>query len=248
MVIELCSATYPSELYVLKGRLESEGISCFISNENVIAVHPFFSNAVGGARLMVSTDDYPHALTIYNEFICGEMDISISDEFDKVKEELRIRSDIRQSIAKNAAWVEPTFTPRHHNQQEVEAILHAEQQHEQNREKEPLTWPRFIAGLIDGGLSRYIRRNSTEFYLEDELISTNERVSVAEESSITCPKCGSVNVKFGFSVHQRQGVGAFILTFLFSILFAMPAPFPKYRKRYHCFDCGEEFRIKLMKE
>ena len=191
---------------------------------------------------MVVDNDYSHALTIYNEFICGGIDINISDEFCKVKEELRIRSELRQGVSTKGERL--LFSPRYHTAQEVQDIVAAEQQHEQNREKEPLTWAKLISGLIEGGLARYIRRNSTEFYLEDELISTNERTSVTEAHSVVCPKCGSTNVKFGFSVHQRQGAGSFALTFLFSILFAMPAPFPKYRKRYHCFCCGEEFKIK----
>ena len=43
---------------IIKGRLEEEGIDCWLRDENTVTITPMFSNAVGGIKLMVAE---PHA-------------------------------------------------------------------------------------------------------------------------------------------------------------------------------------------
>ena len=43
----------PVECYIIKGRLESEGLDCFIFDDNIIWVNPFRAVAVGGVKLKV---------------------------------------------------------------------------------------------------------------------------------------------------------------------------------------------------
>ncbi len=54
--------TYPHEAYVIRGRLESEGIQTFLKDEMTVQVHNFYSNAVGGVKLQVLTEDVDKAL------------------------------------------------------------------------------------------------------------------------------------------------------------------------------------------
>jgi len=58
---------YPSEAYPLMSKLESEGIMCFLDGENTISVHPFLSNAIGGAKLKIRESDGKRANEIIKE-------------------------------------------------------------------------------------------------------------------------------------------------------------------------------------
>ncbi len=59
--------TYLSEVYVIKGRLESEGVECFIKDELTTQVNPFYSNAIGGIKLQVKANDLDRAIQILKE-------------------------------------------------------------------------------------------------------------------------------------------------------------------------------------
>lgn len=59
--------TFPYEANLLKGRLETEGITCSLANENIVTVNPFYSNAVGGVQLQVRKQDQEKALAIIAE-------------------------------------------------------------------------------------------------------------------------------------------------------------------------------------
>ncbi len=43
--------------HVLKGRLDSEGIPCFIKDEHTVAMNPFYNGALGGIKLQVRQED-----------------------------------------------------------------------------------------------------------------------------------------------------------------------------------------------
>ena len=55
---------FPAEAYVLKGRLESEGINCFLKDELQVQTNPLHSNALGGVKLQVQSDQLENALAI----------------------------------------------------------------------------------------------------------------------------------------------------------------------------------------
>jgi hypothetical protein len=62
--ITIATFSYPSEVAIIKGRLESEGIECFIKDELTIQVNNFFSNAIGGIKLQVRENDVTAARAI----------------------------------------------------------------------------------------------------------------------------------------------------------------------------------------
>jgi predicted RNA-binding Zn-ribbon protein involved in translation (DUF1610 family) len=59
--------TYPSEMVVVRGRLEADGIECFVQDELTIQVNPFYSNAIGGVKLQVKESDYESAVEILRQ-------------------------------------------------------------------------------------------------------------------------------------------------------------------------------------
>lgn len=65
--VTIITFTYPPQAVVLKGRLESEGIECYLKDELTAQVNPFYSNAVGGVKLQVRQEDMDSAITILKE-------------------------------------------------------------------------------------------------------------------------------------------------------------------------------------
>lgn len=63
-LVTIKTYTYPHELYIERGKLESEGISTFLKDEITVQVYNFYSNAVGGVKLQVFPDDVERALEI----------------------------------------------------------------------------------------------------------------------------------------------------------------------------------------
>ena len=54
--ILIATYTYPHEYLVLRFILEKEGIPFVFENETMIGISPFYSNALGGIRLLVHED------------------------------------------------------------------------------------------------------------------------------------------------------------------------------------------------
>ncbi len=53
--------------HIMKAKLESEGITCFIFDEETISINPLFNFAIGGVKLMVNDFDQLKAKDIINE-------------------------------------------------------------------------------------------------------------------------------------------------------------------------------------
>jgi len=63
--ITIAQFVQPSSGYVLKSRLEAEGIRCFLKDENVTNILPLGSLSMGGIKLQVPLKDGFKALEIY---------------------------------------------------------------------------------------------------------------------------------------------------------------------------------------
>lgn len=66
-LVTIASFTYPSDIAILRGRLESEGIRCVTKDETTVQVHHFYSQAVGGIKLQVPRSDAKRAIRILIE-------------------------------------------------------------------------------------------------------------------------------------------------------------------------------------
>ena len=58
---------YTSEVIIFKGKLESEGIEVFMRDNNTVDTNPLYSNAVGGVKLFVKSEDFFIANTILSQ-------------------------------------------------------------------------------------------------------------------------------------------------------------------------------------
>lgn len=74
--------------HIAMGRLEEDGINCWLKDENTVTIDPILSNAIGGIKLMVEETQAERAATIlkdhelqYKETIacprCGSHNIEI---------------------------------------------------------------------------------------------------------------------------------------------------------------------------
>ena len=62
--VTIMTFTHPTELAVLKVRLENDEIECRVLNELTVQVNPFYSNAFGGVKLQVKESDFQEATEI----------------------------------------------------------------------------------------------------------------------------------------------------------------------------------------
>jgi Zn finger protein HypA/HybF involved in hydrogenase expression len=55
------------DAHILKIKLESEGITCFLFDEHIVSVNPLYSNLVGGIKLKINEEDLAHSKNIVFE-------------------------------------------------------------------------------------------------------------------------------------------------------------------------------------
>jgi predicted RNA-binding Zn-ribbon protein involved in translation (DUF1610 family) len=53
---------------IIMGRLEEEGINCWLKDENTVTIDPILTNAVGGIKLMVAEPQAERAFALLREF------------------------------------------------------------------------------------------------------------------------------------------------------------------------------------
>ena len=66
---------YSTEAQIIKGRLEAEGIKVFLSDNITIDTDPLVSNAIGGVKLKVLSEDVikaKHVLSVINSYSLDE--------------------------------------------------------------------------------------------------------------------------------------------------------------------------------
>lgn len=56
------------EANIILGRLQIEGINCWLKDENSAITTPFFSNSIGGIKLMVAAAQAQRALELIDLF------------------------------------------------------------------------------------------------------------------------------------------------------------------------------------
>ena len=58
---------YSSEAIIYQGKLESEEVEVFLRDQITIDSNPFYSNALGGIRMFVKTEDFDNANEILRD-------------------------------------------------------------------------------------------------------------------------------------------------------------------------------------
>lgn len=65
--ITVLTLPYPYKIAVIRGRLEAEGIRCLVKDGMTVGANPFYSNAIGGVKLQVWSEDLNRAIEILKE-------------------------------------------------------------------------------------------------------------------------------------------------------------------------------------
>ncbi len=68
----------PVLAHIVRTRLEANGISCFIADENIIGANPLYNQAVGGVKVKVFEKDIERC----REILATEGDLHESDHFE----------------------------------------------------------------------------------------------------------------------------------------------------------------------
>lgn len=66
-LITVCTFSDITEAYIVKGRLENEGVPCYIMDENISVLRPSLALALGGIKLQVEASQVEKALAILKE-------------------------------------------------------------------------------------------------------------------------------------------------------------------------------------
>jgi hypothetical protein len=78
-LVTIATFSQPTEAHIFKGRLEAEGIPCFLGDEHIIAAQPFYSVAVGGVKLRVTESDEQEAREMLARIQGGSSEYILDD-------------------------------------------------------------------------------------------------------------------------------------------------------------------------
>jgi len=73
------------EALLAKGSLESSGIECALADDNMVRMDWFYSNAIGGIKLLVNADDAESAEQLLSQPIPEHLDVSDVGVFEQPK-------------------------------------------------------------------------------------------------------------------------------------------------------------------
>jgi len=243
-LITVYSSNIPIDCHILKGRLETEGISCYLYDENLIWVDPFKAVAIGGVKLKVPSDKYLQSQKIIDLILQGKLfddtgeypiDEILSNEINRQNEILSIKSKIRKdpSLINKITLNDSKLI----EQIEVDQLLNNERDFiELSKIKFKFSWKQFFYELFDFDRSifKYLRTRPVEYYIEKEIVENY--INQKESKRITnCPNCGSGNTSFGYAIDFKWDIPYLILSLSIAPLFPI-------RKKYHCFNCGYDFK------
>lgn len=240
----------PVECHILKGRLDSEGVTCFIFDENMVWVHPFRSVAIGGVKLKVPENQFVKAKQILQAIQTANLvddsgTYSLDDAFngamEKENEILRIKSLLRHNpgLLDHPEKIEK---PRL-NEKELAQVVESEKTYLELLQKDKS--PGFKELLYELTMLNFdalknLRPNPTEYYREKEDVE-NFTHQTREFSIVNCPRCNSKNVRFDDAIDDKWDIPYLLLSMIIA------TPFPPIRHKYHCFSCGYNFKRKHRK-
>jgi hypothetical protein len=243
-LITIYISNTPITCHIIKGRLETEGITCYIYDENLVWVHPFYSVAIGGVKLKVNSDKLLESKKIIDLTLQGKLlddsgeyqiDEILNNEINRYNEILSIKNKIRNGLS---LIDENTF-----NDTKLIEFIDTDELLKCERDFKELTikkfkfsWKQFFYELFDFDRSvfSYFRTRPVEYYIEKEIVENY--INPKKSKRITnCPICDSNNTSFGYATDIKWDI-------LYLILSLIIAPLYPIRKKYHCFDCGHDFK------
>jgi hypothetical protein len=247
------SSISPMDCHILKSRFETDGIHCFIYDENMVWVNPFYANAIGWVKLKVPEDQYESAMEIIKSLKRGMLLISYSDANEKEVELVETLSALEEEIAYSNIVLDLKFKLRENpelfsdssnlkvdriEKDELRQILLEEEKYQEfNRIEFHFRWKDFWYELFDPSrcFFKYLRSRPTDYYIDKELMAVySEHYEDTQE--LSCTKCESTNIRRGYAMDIKWDIPYILMVFF---IFYMAPP---VRKNYHCFECGADFR------
>jgi len=241
----LFSSVRPVDCHILKSRLETEGIRCFIYDENLVWTFPFYANAVGWVKLKVAENQYEYAVKIMELLKLGKLrtgveEYKIADVFTDAVEKEYAAFDLKYRLRKSPDLLEPSQVQYSNklSEEDVLEIIAEEGVFQENRRKKfHFAWSDFWAELFDleRSVFRYLRPLPPEYYIDKDLVNIYSETTYSQTDKC-CPKCKSTDIRRGYAMDYKWDIPYLIFALL--IIFMAPP----IRKKYHCFDCGADFR------
>lgn len=231
------SSNIPVSCHILKGRLDTDGVDCFLFDENIVLVHPFRAVAVGGVKLKVPSDQIQRANEITNYIGTDDLAEVMKKEILRQNEILKIRSMIRMSPA--ASENKTDFNSFLLSQSEIDEIIKTEHKFRKISERRfKFSWKQFWYELLDPerDFFKYLRTRPVNYYIENDLV-THFNFQIDNDTDIECPYCHSRNVRYGYAIDYKLDILYIVLSLL------IYTPFPMWRKNYFCFNCGKSFKV-----
>ncbi len=239
------SSNVPVDCHIVKGRLETEGVPCYIFDEHTISVHPFRAVAIGGVKLKVPVDKVTESQNILyllekNKLKDESGEYLISEVFDN---EMRRQNDfltLKHKIRSDNTLLEKEIDYRgeYIDQTELEELIKQEREFLGHSEKKfSFSWNQFFYELFDFERSvfKYLRTKPTDYYLDKEIVENYMKKAETKEVC-HCPRCTSDNVAYGYAIDYKWDFTYLILSLLLTV------PLFLIRRKYHCFDCGFNFK------
>lgn len=88
-LVTIASYSNPIEANLHKAKLEAHGITCFLMDENMVSIVPFYSLAIGNIKLKVPASESDKAVTILSD----QSEIVLADNFKLNKENETLSGD-----------------------------------------------------------------------------------------------------------------------------------------------------------
>ncbi|NNJ55893.1 MAG: DUF2007 domain-containing protein [Bacteroidia bacterium] len=92
-LVLVAAYTYPHEAHLAKGLLEAAGIECYLQDELTTQVNNFYSNAIGGVKLLVDEESMGLALQVLKEAKHVTKEDNLFDDDFETNEEVLICSN-----------------------------------------------------------------------------------------------------------------------------------------------------------
>lgn len=249
-LITVYSSNIPIDCHVLKGRLEADGISCFIYDENMVWVDPFSAVAISGVKLKVPFDQVIQSRKIISLINQGKLtdengEYPVSEvmhrAIERQNELISVKNTIRNDISlmDRPHDINSTFIDR----AELDEIIEAEREFQELAKKKfKFSWEQFFYELFDfdRDFFKYFKPRPVNYYLEKEMV--DHCIHPKETTRTTyCPECNSEDTAYGLAIDYKWDIPYLLLSFL------LGAPFFPFRNKHHCFDCGHDFKKRKMK-
>lgn len=69
----------PLEADIIKSLMQSQGIECYLFDENILKQNPLYTTAIGGVKLMVASQNIDKAKKLFEDYNKGEYALKEED-------------------------------------------------------------------------------------------------------------------------------------------------------------------------